>query len=66
MSNEYGAAVERFRQALDRREDERVQLRDRIARSGSAREYIDLSRAHAPDDPQITANLGYSSLKRRR
>jgi hypothetical protein len=66
MSNESSASIERFRQALDRREDERVQLRDRIARSGSAREYIDITRANASDGMQTLSNIGYSSLKRRR
>ena len=60
-------AMERWRAALDRRDDDLRQRRKRVQAATSLREEIDLQREFERDAPlQTTANMGFSHMKRRR
>lgn len=60
------ASIARFREAQERREEEREQYVARLAKASSIREYLDIQRSHSSGPLQIESNMGYTNMKRAR
>lgn len=59
-------SIQRFYEAQERREMERVQLRERLKNAASIGEYLEIKLANEKPEPQQTANRGYASVKGQR